>query len=144
MWKAIPVMCCLTASVQAGIVFETGNNPQPDDENVQFSSNTSGATVFGQTNQSGITVQFSSSTNTLVASSNGQASVAADSGSLTNITVSVPNGSFQDFVGNPLTGSGQATITVIANEPGGGTTSNVFSLALGNGQNFFTVVADNG
>ena len=64
MWKAMPLMFCLTASVQAGIVFETGNNPQPNDENVQFSAGASGTTIFGQMNQSGITVQFTSTTDT--------------------------------------------------------------------------------
>src|SRR5262249_49930355 len=145
MWKfAIPVIFLLTSSAHAGITFTLGTNPQPGDENVQFNSNHSRSTIFGQTNQSGITVQFTSSTNTLVASSNGQASVAADSGLLTNITVSVPNGNFQDFIGNPFSGSGSATITVIANEPGGGTQTNTFNMTLSNGQNFFTVVATNG
>src|SRR5262245_53460837 len=145
MWRfTFPAIFFLTSSVQAGITFTIGNNPQPDDENVQFNANASGASVFGQTNQSGITVQFTSSTSTLVASSSGQASVAAETGSLTNITISVPNGNFQDLISNPFNGSGTATITVIANEPGGGTQSNVFNLTLGNGQNFFTVVAING
>jgi len=145
MWKyAIPAIFFLSSPVHAGITFTLGNNPQPDDENVQFNSNTSGTTVFGQTNQSGITVQFTSSTNTLVASSNGQASVAAESGSVTNITVSVPNGSFQDLIVNPFNGSGTATITAIANEPGGGTQTSTFSYTLGNGQNFVTIVASSG
>src|SRR5262245_32587917 len=98
MWKiAIPVVFCLTSSVHAGIVFTVGNNPQANEETVQFAGS-SGATVLGQTNQSGITVQFTSTAGNLVASSNGQASVAAESGALTNITVSIPNGNFEDFI----------------------------------------------
>jgi hypothetical protein len=142
MWKfAMPVIFFLTSSVHAGITLTIGNSPQPDDENVQFTSGASGTTILGQTNQSGITVQFSTATGTLVASTN---SIAAGSGSLTNVTVSVPNGNFQDLIVNPSNGSGTATITVLANEPGGGTQTNTFTMPLGNGQNFFTVVATGG
>jgi len=145
MWKtAFPILFCLTTSVQAGIVFQAGNNPQPDEENILLNTGASGATIFGQTNTSGVTVQFTSTTDVLTAPSNGQARVEAASGLLNNVTISVPAYNFQDFIGNPRAGSGQATITVIANEPGGGTTSNVFNLNLGNGQNFFTVIANNG
>jgi len=145
MWKfAIPAIFFLTSSVHAGITFTIGNNPQANEENVQFNSDSSGTAVFGQTNQQGITVQFSSASSTLVVSSSGQAKVAAESGSLTNITVSVPGGSFQDLIVNPINGAGQATYTVVANEPGGGTHTSTFTTTLANGNNFLTIVAGSG
>ena len=36
----------------ADAIFTVGNNPQPNEENVLFSTNQSAATVFGETNQS--------------------------------------------------------------------------------------------
>jgi hypothetical protein len=144
MWKAaFPVLFCLTTSVHAGIVFEAGNNPQPDEENILLNTGSIGSPIFGQTNTTGTTVQFTS-LETLTAPSNGQARVEAADGLLNDVTVSVPGYNFQDFIGNLFKGSGTATITVVANEPEGGTTNNVFNLNLGNGQNFFTVIANNG
>ncbi|MGQ0634792.1 MAG: PEP-CTERM sorting domain-containing protein [Planctomycetaceae bacterium] len=136
------LFCCSVA--QAEFVFQTGNNPQPDEENILFTSGQTGATVFGQANLSGILVAFSSTTDVLVTSSSGQARVEAEDGVLNNISITVPGGFFIDFIGNPLNGEGDATITAIANEPLGGTTEHIFNLPLGNGQNFFTLIAING
>src|SRR4030095_8531770 len=47
--------------VQASVIFETGNNPQPDEENVLFNEAgliNSGLMVQGITNQSGVIVNF--------------------------------------------------------------------------------------
>ncbi len=59
----------------AGVVFMLGNNPQPGEENVLLNNGTTGTTVFGTTNQSSITVQFTSTTDTLSEPSNGQARI---------------------------------------------------------------------
>lgn len=145
MWKtAFPVLFCLTSSVQAGILFEAKNDPQSNEENVLLNTGSSGTTIFGQTNVSDIQVSFTSSIDTLIAPSNGQARVESTDGAVNDVTVSVPGYNFQDFIGNPIRGSGTATITVIANEPGGGTLSFPFSLTLGHGSNFFTVIAQDG
>jgi hypothetical protein len=145
MWKtAVPVLFCLTSSVHADIIFETRNDPQSDEENVLLNTGATGHTIFGQTNTSHISVQFTSAIDTLTAPSNGQARVEATDGLVNDVTVSVPGYNFQDFIGNPKGGSGTAKITVIANEAGGGTKPFTFSLNLGNGENFFTVIAENG
>ena len=139
---ALLSLCC-SAAAQAGIIFEEGNNPQPDEENLLLNSGDTGTTIFGET-QSGISVQFTSITDTLVAPSSGQARIEAEDGLLNNITISVPQGNFIDFIGNPFQGDGEATITVVANELDGTTTDHIFETELGNGQNFFTVIAIDG
>ena len=51
----------LASAVQANadIVFELGNNPQPGEENILLKpDNQMGSTIFGITNQSGITVNL--------------------------------------------------------------------------------------
>jgi hypothetical protein len=145
MWKTVfPVLFCLTNSVQAGILFELGNHPQPVEENILLNSAGSGATIIGHTDNSGVAVQFASTTDVLVAPSSGQAKVGAEDGKVNNVTVSVPGYNFQDFIGNLFKGSGTANINVVADEPGGGTLNFPFSLTLGNGEHFFTIIAQDG
>lgn len=140
----IPLFVVTSATAQAEIVFQLGNNPQPDQENVLLNSGDTGTTIFGEANQTGTAVQFSSTTDDLLAPSSGQARIEALDGLLNNISISVPNGSFLSFIGNPFQGTGEATITVVANEVGGGTSDHIFNIDLGNGQNFFTLFAING
>src|SRR5262245_8169823 len=97
MWKiSFLVLFCLAAPLDAGIVFQTGNHPQADEENVLLNSAASGTTIVGHTNNSGFAVQFTSLSDVLSAPSNGQARIEASSGLLNNVTVSVPGYSFQD------------------------------------------------
>jgi len=122
------------------VTFTIGNNPQSDEENILLNSGATGTTVFGLTNQTNLQVAFSSTTDTLVEPSSGQARVEASDGLLNNITISVPNGTFHDIILNPFFGSGTANVTVVtANNE----TFN-FSYSLSNGQNFLTIVADPG
>jgi len=67
-------------------VFQLGNHPQPNEENILFGSNQTGSTVFGFTNHSNTQVQFSSTTDTLVVTSSGQAKVTAMDGLVNDIT----------------------------------------------------------
>jgi len=145
-WGALTLALLLVSarSAQASIVFQLGNNPQPNEENVLFGSQQTGNPVFGTTNQTSSTVQFSSTTDTLHTPSSGQARVEAVDGSLNNITVSTPGKVFNDIIFNPFQGSGTATVSVVANEPGGGQQTFTFSYALGNGQNFLTIFATGG
>jgi hypothetical protein len=83
-------------------VFTFGNNPQPNEENVLFTTDQTGSTVFGFTNHSNTQVQFSSTTDTLVVSSNGQAKVGAMDGLVNDITLTVPGHTFLDFILNPF------------------------------------------
>jgi hypothetical protein len=127
---------------RADITFTLGNNP-PLGENVIFPGGAGpGTTLTGETNQSHTSVTFTSSQE-IVAPSNGQARVQATSGDLNNITVGLTSGdTFTHFITNPFNGSGEATITVTE---GNGSTD-IFHMNLGNGQNFFTlsVTASNG
>ncbi len=45
---------------------------------------------------------------------------------------------------NPVNGSGDATITVLSNEPGGGVFIASFIYMLGNGNNFLTITTADG
>lgn len=137
----ILIVVCSGMSAKAdSVTFTVGNNPQQDEENVLLNSGASGTTVFGLTNQTQLQVSFSSTTDILVAPSNGQARVESLDQVVNNITIAVPNGSFHDLIVNPFFGSGTANVTVL-------TTNNEvfnFSYSLGNGQNFLTIVAGAG
>ena len=135
----------------ANITFTLGNNPQPGEENVLLNNGTSGSTVSGTTNQSGVTINFTSATQILSEPSSGQARIEATSGgsqvALTDISsITSATGPFGDlifnmFIGGTIgTSGGTATISVLDNL---GFTS-TFSETLGNGQNFLTVVASAG
>ncbi len=135
----------------ANITFTLGNNPQPGEENVLLNNGTSGSTVSGTTNQSGVTTNFTSATQILSEPSSGQARIEATSGgsqvALTDISsITSATGPFGDlifnmFIGGTIgTSGGTATISVLDNL---GFTS-TFSETLGNGQNFLTVVASAG
>ena len=129
------------ASAKAdSVTFTVGNNPQQNEENILLNSGASGTTVFGLTNQTQLQVAFSSTTDTLVEPSSGQARVEALDGLLNNITLSIPNGTFTDVILNPFFGSGTATVTVLTSN---NETFN-FTYSLTNGQNFLTIVADPG
>jgi len=132
----------------AGMVFQLGNNPQPNEENVLLNNGTTGNLVTGTTNQTGATVNFTS-TQTLTEPSSGQARIEATNGSgqvgLTNVSFSLASGSFEDTIFNPFIGGtvgtsgGTATVTAVANDG-----VFTFSYTLGNGNNFLTVFATGG
>lgn len=122
----------------ATITFTLGNNPQSGEENVLFGAPETGNPINGTTNQSGVLVQFTSTTDTLVQKAQGQADIFAQDGLLQNITVTTPGGSYTDLIINPMNGSGTATVTVTDNF------NQQFTYDLGNGQNFLTIVASSG
>jgi PEP-CTERM motif len=122
------------------VTFILGNNPQNNEENILLNSGASGTTVFGLTNQTQLQVAFSSTTDTLVEPSSGQARVEALDGLVNNIAISIPNGTFTDIILNPFFGTGTANVSVL-------TANNqtfTFSYTLSNGQNFLTILADPG
>src|SRR5262249_7052060 len=125
------------STASASVVFLTGNNPQPDEQNILFSGGT-GTTVTGLTNMSDTLVDFTSTTGqTLIASSSGQAKITttANGGFLTSILVSSPLHTFTDLIANP-NNSGSFTVTATAND---GIFTHTFS--GGPGENFVTIVA---
>ncbi|HJT66364.1 MAG TPA: PEP-CTERM sorting domain-containing protein [Pyrinomonadaceae bacterium] len=134
------IVFSVTTARADSVTFTIGNNPQSNEENILLNSGATGTTVFGLTNQTNIQVRFTSSTDTLVEPSSGQARVEALDGLVNNITIDIPNGTFTDLIVNPFFGSGTANVSV--------TTANnqtfTFSYTLSNGQNFLTIVADPG
>jgi len=139
----------LPAPTQADIIFTLGNNPQPDEENVLLNKGTTGNTVFGETNQSHLLVQFSS-TQLLTEPANGQARIEATDGTsqvgLTNIAISVPNGFYNDLIFNPditgTIGTPGGTLSVFVTDNLG--VVSTFSYVLSNGENFLTITTANG
>jgi hypothetical protein len=130
----------LSAPARAGVSFQLGNNPEPDEENILLNSGDTGNPIFGTTNQSNISVRFSSTTDTLIAPSSGQSRVESTDGELQNLTIDIPNGSFRDLIINPNVDNrhdgGTAHITVVANDA-----TSTFDYTLDNGSNFLTIVA---
>jgi PEP-CTERM motif-containing protein len=140
-------------SASATVTFLPGNVPQqPGEQNILFNTgnNGPGSMVTGSTSQSGTVVDFSTTTGqSIFTNSQGQAKIQTNDngGFLTSMMVDVPNHTFTDFIVNlnSLQSSG-ATISVIANEPGGGTQTftDDFAQQTPNGQNFITIVASGG
>ena len=137
---------------RADLSITLGNNPQPGEENVLLNTGTTGNTVLGTLNQSGFLVNFTS-TQVLTEPSNGQARIEATNNSsqvpVTDISFSLANGTFTDAIFNPFIGGiigspGDATITVVGKDAMANPETFTGTFSLGNGQNFFTVVASNG
>jgi protein with PEP-CTERM/exosortase system signal len=96
-------------------------------------------------------VNFTSS-QVLTEPSNGQARIEATNKSsqvpVTDISFSLANGTFTDAIFNPFIGGtigspGDATITVMGQDAMANPETFTGTFSLGNGQNFFTVVASN-
>jgi len=127
----------------AGIIFLTGNHPQPDETNILFGAKQTGLTITGEVDHTGIDAIFSSLTGeTLLQNAKGQADVSNNAGrnvDLTSMDFAIEGGfGFTDFIMNLQNGHGTATVTVVSQSGG------VFQYDLGNGQNFLTIVADGG
>jgi hypothetical protein len=134
-------------SAHAGIIFQEGNNPQPNEENILFngSGTISGPalTVTGRTNQSSTLVAFTSTEN-LQTPSNGQARVEAVDGGFDDLSVYLVNGgTFGDLIFNLNTPNQQDGIAHITVHTLAGPDA-TYDLDLGNGQNFLTILANNG
>jgi hypothetical protein len=144
MKKVLSALLVATALMGAGaanaaVTFTLGNHPESDEENVLFGSAQSGTSINGTTNVGSYGVLFTTNTGTIANQGNGQAALQAGTGNMMNVTISVPGYTFTDIIFNPSNGSGNATIT--ANTNGGAST---YTEALGNGQNFLTIVSANG
>ncbi|MCE5268487.1 MAG: hypothetical protein LLG00_11440 [Planctomycetaceae bacterium] len=155
---AIVALAVLLAAAQAraSVTLTPGNNPQPDEENVLLNKGDTGALVTGNTNQSNTPVEFTSSVNTLLIPSAGQAMIIGDpeDGGINQITITAPGFTFTDLIFNAAntadigTPGALATVTAQVNESGGGTSTFTGSYNLGQGQGvgngFATLVAANG
>jgi hypothetical protein len=145
----------------------SGNNPQPDEENVLLGDDTVGMTIVGTTNQTGTVVEFESPSQFLASPSSGQARIEARASnnigssqvaindsiivSLANPGLSFGDLIFNSFIGGGLGAGGPLTIVVNGFESDGDPVSTTFTqdsdgdpLTLGNGSNFYTVIASDG
>jgi len=135
---AILTSAALTAN--ADIVIATGNNPQID-ENVLLNTGISGNPIFGTTNQTGLSVRFSSNEN-ITAPANGQARIEAVDGTLTQLTIDIPGATFTSLILN-IDVATVGTVSFTVTEDNGQITQGSFALG-DSGQNFFTITAING
>jgi hypothetical protein len=149
---AVAVSLAVSVPAHAAPTFTPGNNPS-NDENILFSGGTqTGTSIFGTTNQSNLSVQFSSTD--VLMSMGGQADVNANSGDLTNLTISVPNGYYTDLIINPdiknddddtaQSGDGGLATIIVTTNDGPFTftgTDAQHPYDIGNGNNFLTIVA---
>ncbi len=146
---AVAAGLVFAGSAGADIIFLLGNNPQPDEENILF--NGLGAisgpalTVVGFTATTDLPVFFTGQEN-LITPSSGQARVAAQDGSFTDLTFGVQGGAFLDFILNPdLSGRGNiSSIIHVAVTEVGGDILTFDYLGSSAGNNFLTVLATNG
>ncbi|MFO0891036.1 MAG: PEP-CTERM sorting domain-containing protein [Isosphaeraceae bacterium] len=152
---------------RAGFIVLSGNNPEPDEQNVLLNNDQVGLTISGTTNQSGDVVNFTSPSQFLVAPSNGQARVEAresddiDSDQVAidaAITVAFASPSiffrdliFNAFIGGGIGEDGTLEITLNGLDADGNVVSETFTtdsddnpLTLANGSNFYTVLATDG
>jgi hypothetical protein len=150
----------------AAFMVISGNQPEPNEENVQFDGESVGLTVEGTTNQSDRVVEFESPSQFLAPRSSGnrleaRESTDVDSDQLAiddSIIVSLANSGlafgdliFNAFNGGSLGDGGTLTIVVNGFESNGDPVSTTFTedsdgdpLTIDNGGNFFTVVAADG
>ena len=127
-------------TARADIIIATGNNPQPD-ENVLLNTGLTGNPIFGTTNQTGLSVRFSSNEN-LTAPANGQARIEGADGTLTQLTVDIPGATFTSLILN-IDAATAGSVSFVVTENNGQQTQGTFALGA-SGQNFFTITAING
>lgn len=130
----------LIAAAYGDAIFTMGNNPQPNEENVLFQTAQMGTTIDGHTNKTDTKVQFSSSTDTLMAKG-GQSDVDAAAGLVTDITFMVPGHTFLDAIINPFKpgANGDLIVMVVTN-------TGTFMHTYGDvhGENFLTITTTGG
>jgi len=129
----------LIATANADAIFETGNHPQPNEENILQAGQT-GTTIDGFTNRSNTLVQFSSTTDTLIGTG-GQSDIDAVDGLINNITITVPGHTFLDLIFNPFkpASANDLVVTVVTN-----TGPFTFTYGDTHGDNFLTMTTING
>ena len=140
----------LTASAYADAMFETGNHPQPNEENILLNGSgiVIGNPIDGHTNHTHTTVQFSSTTclpgQGCLSGTGGQSDIDAGPGFgtvLHNVTITVPGHSFQDLIINPFkpVNNTDLVVTVITN-----TGPFIFTYGDTHGDNFLTITTNGG
>jgi hypothetical protein len=135
----------LSPAANAGVIFTPGNHPEVDEENILFGdTGQSGLSLTGTSNQSGIDVNFTS-TQMLYLQGGGQAMLEGTDQNptrtpITNIMIETPGYLFRDFIFSLENGDGSITITAMTQSSG----SFSQSFEIGNGNDFFTILATDG
>lgn len=135
----------------AAVVLCTGNNCTPTDENVLVEAQittTLGTAVTGLTNSTEVEVEFTSGTDILIGSANGQADISSADNLLNSLTFSLASGfGFTGATFNlfPLPGQemNEATSVVISYTTTTGTGSQTLTID-DNGQNFTGIFGNAG
>jgi hypothetical protein len=159
-------LALLPGPCRADFVVLAGNDPQPDQENILLNDDQVGTTISGFTNTTNREVTFTSA-QFLAAPSNGQARVEARESNDINspqlaidsaIAVALADPGlgfdslvFNAFIGGGLGEDGTLSIEVFGVDAGNNPISELFTtddqgdpLTLGNGSNFYTIVASAG
>lgn len=132
----------LIASAYANAVFTLGNHHQPNEENIFFQTDQTGATIDAITNHSDTMVQYSSTTDTLVGFG-GQSDVDAADGLINDITTTLPGGqTFLDYIINPFKPAAAGDLVVTATMSDGSTFTFTYGSTAGN--NFLTITTSGG
>jgi hypothetical protein len=126
-------------------VISTAPFPQNPPENVLLTAGSSGATLFGVTNQTHTQVLFTSSTDILMSPPQGQAFLTSTDGSLQNLNIALNSGfgfsAFEFNVNSAVTGP----VTLTFTDQFGHTQSTTTTFDVGaNGSNFFDAFSANG
>ena len=129
-----------SATAKSDIIIASVNNPHLD-ENVLLNTVITGNPIFGNTNQTGLSVRFSSNEN-LTAPANGQARIEGADGSLTQLTIDLPGATFTSLILN-IDAAAAGSVTFTVTEDNGQQTQGTFALGAA-GENFFTITAING
>ena len=126
------------APAYGNITFTEKDIPQPNEQNIHFSEGVTGMTITGTTDTSDNVVDFTSTTTTLI--SHGQ-HVDAVSGSIKDITMSIPGFTFGDAIINPFKpgANGDLMVTVVTNDG-----SFMHTYGSDHGNNFLTITAGSG
>jgi hypothetical protein len=132
------------------IIFTTGNNPQPNEENILFhgpgTEEGPALTVTGLTNTTNMFVSFTSSEN-LVTPSSGQARIEAEDGAFQDLSIGLPGGTFGDFILNPIIAGRGNTVqgTILFTVHQAGEPDATFNLTASSaGNNYLTILAAGG
>jgi hypothetical protein len=141
----------------ADIIYQTGNNPQGNEQEIQFEAGLTGITNFmGDTNMSNSPIEFNlipgayHGETDIGTVGQGQAAIICTAGcgtyavgganghQLTDLEIKLGQGlGATDFIGNLDYGEGWANVQVMDQ------LGNTFNYQLGQGQNYFTITAIN-
>src|SRR6266542_2851941 len=112
------VLFATAGSARADIIFELGNNPKPDEQNILFGDGDDGNPIFGQVTLgvNTVSVGFASTTEgSLHQDAAGVADISTNDtdGLVNQISVFIQQGFvFGDLIINPQDGGGTATVTL--------------------------------